>query len=62
MLIELSLLFPPTGSTAAGVGDVVEDDTVKIAAKMVEKGAETAQELIEENEDENKDSNEEDDD
>ena len=47
--------FLTTGSTAAGIGDVVEDDTVKVVAKIVEEGAEMTQELIAEYEEENKD-------
>lgn len=41
---------------------MVEDDTVQIVAKVVEKGAETAQELIANHEEENQNSNEDDDD
>lgn len=57
-----AVCFYTLGSTAAGVGDVVEDDTVKIVAKIVEKGAEKAQEIIEEYEEENGEGSDDDDD
>ena len=57
VLTWLLLFICFAGSTASGVGEVVKDDKVKVAAKVVGKGAEKAKEYIEKKERENQGSN-----